>query len=69
MHIMAITKPRFMTLRTNDITSAKSGAKFSCRSQSWFQFNDETVTKIKSLGEKPNTKIEIIEIEDDDEEK
>ena len=66
---MAITKLRFMILRTNDITSAKGWAEFSCRSRSWFQFNDETVTRIKSLGEKPNTKIEIIEIEGDGDEK
>jgi len=26
------------------------------RNGSWFLFNDETVTKIKSLGEKPSLK-------------
>jgi hypothetical protein len=37
------------------------------RSQSWFQFNDEVVTKIKELGAKSKSKTEIIEIVDDDE--
>ena len=37
------------------------------RTQSWFQFNDEVVTKIKRLDPKSKTKTEIIEIEDDDE--
>lgn len=37
-----------------------------CRSQSWFQCNDETITKIKRPGAKSNTKNEITEIKDDE---
>jgi hypothetical protein len=37
------------------------------RTQTWFQFNDEVVTKIKRLDARSKTKTEIIEIEDDDE--
>lgn len=38
-----------------------------CRTQSWFQFNDEAITKIRRLDSKSKTKTEIIEIKDDDE--
>lgn len=39
---------------------------FDVTSQSWFQCNDETITKIKRPGAKSNTKNEITEIKDDE---
>ncbi|KAF7323150.1 hypothetical protein HMN09_00095300 [Mycena chlorophos] len=42
---------------------------FDAASSSWFQFNDETVTKIKKLGDKVPTKETVIDIEEEDKKK
>lgn len=37
-----------------------------CRSRSWYQFNDDVVTKIEKLGKTPSGK-KIIDLESDSE--
>lgn len=43
--------------------------RISFRNKAWFQFDDETVTEIKTLGDKRSRSKTIIDVEEEDDEK
>lgn len=71
VHTMVITRLKSMTPRPILYMSNCETKRliFMGRHNSWFQCNDENVTKIKAPGEKLRAKPIIIDLEDDSDDK
>ncbi|KAG5638282.1 hypothetical protein H0H81_000928 [Sphagnurus paluster] len=65
---MGTTRHKCMTKRSASPSILRQGgAELEYRNNSWFQFNDENITKMKSLSETSKRKPIVIDVDDSDE--
>lgn len=60
-----ITRLRFWILREFDQLSHEFADSLICSSKTWFQFDDEVVTRIDFLGEKRYSGKEVVDVLND----